>query len=157
MIRFDLFGRRFVVYFRKVQEIKGLNSECKDGTHIGMVDIDDDDIVYLREELKRVMFVYGIPRADIMSTGKPGGFHLYLWKGFTFRESLKVMMEFSTCDLAHIRWTIKRGHATLRLTDKGGRKIKKIETIYRGGDGERQLWDLKSWVRYQSGVWADDG
>ena len=153
MIKFDLFGRRFVLYFRKVIVVKGLNSECKDGTHIGMVDIDNDDIQYLREELKRVMFTYGVPRADIMSTGKPGGYHVYLWKGFTFRESLRVMLEFPTCDLAHVRWTIKRGHATLRLTDKKGRRIKILETLHRGGNDERQLYDLKSWVKYQTGVW----
>ena len=155
MIRFVLFGRRFVVYFRKVQEIKGLNSECKDGTHIVMVDIDDDTYSSVQEDVRTVMERHHIPRADIMSTGKPGGFHVYLWKGFKFRETLNIMMEFPTLDLNHLRWTIKRGHATLRLTDKQGRKVRKETTLCGLGLGERYLTDLKSWVKYQTGVFAD--
>ena len=152
MIKFDVFGRRFVVYFRKVQEVKGLNSELKDGYHIGMVDIDGDDLPYVIEETKRVMWQYRVGRADIMSTGKPGGFHVYLWGRFTFQESLRLMLEYPTADLQHIRWTIKRGHATLRLTPKEGRKITKLETLYNDAYEETQMTDLKSWVKYQTGV-----
>lgn len=155
MIRFDIFGRRFVVYFRKVQEIKGLNSECKDGSHIVMVDIDDEPLQGVQVDCYKVMAEHMIQHAEIMSTGKPNGWHVYLWKGFTFRESLQIMLEFEHCDLNHVRWTIKRGHATLRLTDKQGRKIRKVKTLHSPGTRDMTLKDLKSWVKYQTGVWED--
>ena len=151
MIGFNVFNRRIVLYCRKVEQIKGLNSTLKDGSHIGMVDIDGDELPYVIEETKRVMWQYRIGRADIMSTGKPGGFHVYLWGRLTFQESLRAMLEYPTVDLQHIRWTIKRGHATLRLSAKSGRKITKVETLHNDAYEETFMHDLKSWVKYQTG------
>ena len=87
-----------------------------------------------------------------MSTGKPGGFHVYLWGSMTFTESLRAMLEFPTVDLQHVRWTMKRGHATLRIKGKSGRKITKVETLYNPAYEERFMHDLKGYVRYQTGV-----
>lgn len=156
MIKFDLFGRRFVLYFRKTVEVKGLNSECKDGSHIVMVDIDQAPLQHVKVDCYKVMAEHQIQTADIMTTGKPGGWHVYLWKGFTFRESLQVMLQFADCDLNHVRWTIKRGHATLRLTDKQGRRVRRMETLHSPGTRDKHLHDLKSWVKYQTGVFDDD-
>ena len=95
MIGFNLFNRRIVLYCRKVERVAGLNSTLKDGLHIGMVDIDRDSVENLLNETEHVMSKYRVGRADIMSTGKPGGYHVYLWGRLTFQESLRAMLEFT--------------------------------------------------------------
>ena len=151
MIGFNVFNRRIVLYCRRVERVAGLNSTLKDGKHIGMVDIDRDSLENVIKETEHVMSKYRVGRADIMSTGKPGGYHVYLWGRLSFKESLQAMLEFTRVDLQHVRWTIKRGHATLRLSAKSGRKITKVETLHNDAYEETFMHDLKSWVKYQTG------
>lgn len=141
---------KWVLYHERVERVHGINSTLKDGRHIIMVDIDRQSYDSIAAEMEDWMIVYNARRADLVSTGKPYGWHVYIWKAVDFKESLKCMLDFSRVDMQHVRWTIKRGHATLRTGPKRGRKVTKVLTLRQSGIGGPTHKDLKTWVEYET-------
>lgn len=141
---------KWVLYHEKVERVHGVNSTLKDGRHIIMVDIDRQSYDSIAEEMQGFMQLYDAARADLVSTGKPYGWHVYIWKAVPFKESVQCMLDFSHVDMQHVRWTIKRGHATLRTGPKRGRKVKHVLTLHNPGMKGPTHKDLKTWVEYET-------
>ena len=132
-LRFKLFGRRFVMYQRKVVTVKAVNSSLDEKYHIPMIDCDTINIINLMNEVSRLQQLFELGDASICSTGRPSSFHVYFWTRVTWRQAVMVASMCHYVDLKFLEFSLRRGHFTLRISDKKGRPIKEIMYIKSSG------------------------
>lgn len=128
-LKFSMFGRRIAFYMRKVQSVKGVNSDLPDGKHIPMLDVDDRTLRQVENEAARVQDRFGLGPAHIFSTGRPGGWHVYFLSRVDWKEAMRIAVDFDGTDTAHLVWSLRRGHFTLRFGRKSGRPVEFVSLI----------------------------
>ena len=96
------------------------------------------------------MYKRQLPYADYLPTGRPDSWHVYVFCKIDFDHALRVACAFPYCDPAHLIWSKKRRHFTLRYSPKGGRRIEwqgRVEGVRAAQCG---LPDFVSFTRYQT-------
>ncbi|KKM68435.1 hypothetical protein LCGC14_1460890 [marine sediment metagenome] len=110
---------RMTFTLAKIIKVMGVNSEYQPGQHVLMWDFDGESLETVVEELSWAQKRYNLPPVHIFS-GRPGGesFHAYCFKLVGMREMLRVLAETPSVDYGFLKWTVFRGHATLRIGPK---------------------------------------
>ena len=159
MIRFKAFGRMNVIYSRRVTWVEGINSTLKNNHSILMIDCDDINMYHLKNECKRLIEKYKLPRIDIFSTGRKDSYHLYCWCSRTFRECILIAMDCYYTDKKFIQFSLGRGHFTLRISKKNHRPISYVTSVESSIDNESIMYDLQSTTSYMtaSRVYSHNG
>ena len=125
-VKFTMFGRRFALYWRKVEKVKGVNSNLSHGGHLPMLDVEGISLRQVENEARRIQIKYALGPAQIFSTGRPDHFHVYYLTNCTWGRCMQLACDFEGVDANHLVWSLKRKHFTLRFSTKSGRPIEPV-------------------------------
>ena len=145
-----LFGRRIAFYARKVELVNGINSELGPGRHAILLDCDNCSERQLRSALAVWLDEWDMPRADYLTTGRPDSWHVYVFCSVDFAYALKAACCFPHCDPAHLLWSHRRGHFTLRFSSKRGRSIEWSGYVDGPQPASCSLDDFTSYTKYET-------
>lgn len=151
-VKFDFLNRRIAAYVRRVQKVSGLNSTLRDGKHAIFLDCDSCSERQLRAELAVWLERWNLPRADYHSTGRPDGWHVYVWCRLDIQTAIRYACDFPFCDAAHLVWSFRRRHFTLRISEKAGRSVDWQGYVDGPARRESSIDDFCSYVRYQTAL-----
>lgn len=149
-IRTKILGRRIVFYSRKVVPIGGVNSTTKNGLHIPMIDTDECTMNECMHHTRVLQQRYKLGDASICSTGRPNSFHVYIWTEMDWRNTVKVVASHQNCDLKHLLFSLRRGHFTLRISDKNNRKVEELVRMKSDYPSNVSYNDLQDFVLYET-------
>lgn len=150
IIRIQLASWRLTFTIAPVSAVIGVNSTLPDGNHILMWDFDDIPYPKVRNELQRVQGVYELPRIYILSSGKPRHHIAYCFKKVGWRTAVEIITFTHHVDWGFIKFGVYRGHFTLRVTPKSGRKPYLKRILPSEVQEDVFILELKSWVSYQT-------
>lgn len=106
----------------------GVNSKLEDGTHFLMWDFDNVDYMALLEGLRWVQWNNSLPTIYILES-TPGSYHAYCFKRKDWPTTLHILADTYGLDPAYFKIGVLRGFFTLRIKDKSGFQIRKIEEL----------------------------
>lgn len=149
-LRTKILNRRIVFYWRKITTVEGVNSDTLDGYHIPLLDTDDCTLLDLVVEMRRLQKMFNLGDVSICNTGRENSFHVYVWNKMTWRECVAVVANCRYIDMKHLHFSIRRGHFTLRISPKTGRKITEIYRIESSNPTTASYKDFKSFVTYET-------
>jgi len=141
---------RFTFTIAPVSTVIGVNSNLPNGKHILMWDFDETHIEEVEIELQRVQRTYQLPTIYIMQTKKDTNFIAYCYQQTEWRKAVEIITYTQGVDWGFIKFGVFRGHFTLRVTPKHGRKIRLVRTLPSTVKSDCTLYDLKSWVQYDT-------
>lgn len=127
-LHFELFGVEFGVITgvrKKLKEpIAGITNRTHDGYYIPFLDYDDMPFDWLEGELIDIQKQYNLGDLYVFASGQDK-FHVVGFDKLT-REEYQSLLNRSSCDANYkkIPFTWGRRVATLRATEKQGRKVK---------------------------------
>jgi len=120
--RFLLFGS-----LSRFERLVGMNSNMAHGDgHFVFIDCDQVDGGELLRSLKELQGKYDLGEILITSDDKVNSYRVWCFKVVPFRTLMRIISEFPYTDIDFIRWTARKGHATMRLTPKEGRAEQEV-------------------------------
>ena len=154
-IRIKKFNYTLFVMLSKTQTLEGVTSLQSDGKHIIMFDsIDDCNLNELKKVWKRIQQKYGLSDVFIVSD-KEGSYRVWCFTHVKFNVLIHILTEddvFNLMDYNFFYWTVSRGKATLRTSNKVNREPQKIVAVlesYPVSFDENELWEK---VTYDTGT-----
>ena len=150
IIKTTLGSWRFTWSMAPITHIIGVNSNLPDGNHILMWDFDFIDLKDIRVELKIIQRRYELPAIYILKTSPKQGFHAYCFKRVEWKTCVEILAATHHIDWNYFKYGIYRGHFTLRVSPKCGRKIVPDVTLESKFAEDASVTDLKSWVQYET-------
>jgi hypothetical protein len=141
---------KFTFTFAQVTDVIGVNSILPDGNHILMWDFDDADIEDITRELAKVQYENKLPRIYILTTGKPNHYIAYCFKKCSWRTAFAIISSTPGVDWNYIKYAAVRGHFTLRVSPKNGRKPQLARLITSFIPEDANITELRSWVKYET-------
>ncbi len=127
--RWQGLGRRLHFSFEKVTIVTGVNSKIDEHNHFLMWDFDDKPLSLVMESLLAVQKRFNLPAITILSTGKPGGYHAYCFKRYSFIEVQEILASTRNLDKNYLALGIGRGYFTLRFSDVKGREFERVAEL----------------------------
>jgi len=119
-IRIKLFGHTFFLMFAKTQTLEGVTSLQSDGKHIIMWDLEKCTLNQAKKTILEVQIKYGLPDIFIVSDAEES-FRGWCFSKVDFKTFLKILLDTGFLDWNFFWWTVKRGKATLRVSNKKNR------------------------------------
>ena len=152
-VRIKKFGFTVFIMLSKTQTLEGLTSIQSDGKHIIMFDSKDNcDLNELKECWKRIQQKYGLSNVFIVSD-KEGSYRIWCYTHVSFDILLKILLDaYDLMDWNFFYWTVTRGKATLRISNKKNSEPQKIVAVlesYPAIFNENELWEK---VTYDTGT-----
>lgn len=138
---------RFTFTFAPVTDIKGVNSTLPDGDHVHMWDFDDVDLELVVSALHYVQNLFKLPNIYILTTGSADHFIAYCFERASWIRSVQIVASTSLVDANFFKYGVYRGHWTLRVTPKEGRKPKCIKILSSPIPETASIDELNSWVQ----------
>ena len=148
MTRFRIRDWLFVFYVRKSKQVTGLNSTLINGDSMLMMDCDNVKMLDLQNELQRLKEKHKLPDLHIFTTGRLNSYHVYCWVSRPFTKCLAIAADCDYIDQKYLKFSMRREHFTLRISDKQGREIEYYDTIHSNYSNESQPGDLATRVTY---------
>jgi len=128
----------------------GVNSRLPDGNHILMWDFDDTKLTDVIDALTTVQHIYNLPPIHILET-KPGKNYIaYCFKRTPWRKAVEIIASTKHVDWNFFKYGVYRERFTLRVGEKDGSKPKWVWTIPSNEPEDCSVFDLKSWVKYET-------
>ena len=150
IVKITIGSWRFTFSMAPITKVIGVDSTLPDGNHILMWDFDHVDFWQVHDALVEVQQVYMLPRIYICRTSPRQGFHAWCFKRVPWRKAVEILAYTKHVDWNYFKYGIYRGHFTLRVSPKCGRKIK-LEYILESPHKEDvPLHELRSWVQYET-------
>ena len=149
-VKFRIGRYRFMSYCRPTQYVTGYDSDLPDGQHIVMIDTDSCSLRQVESECMRQQAKWGLGNAIIISTGRPDSWHVIYRTRRPWRQALAIAFDFEHCDLKHIKFSMDRGHFTLRLSPKSGRRLDFQSEIWAEPASDIYADDIFKAVRYET-------
>lgn len=115
---------------RKLNEpIAGITNRTEDGYYVPFLDYDEMPFEWVKGELIDIQKEYRLSKLYVFSS-KQDSFHVVSFDKLT-REQYQDLLSRSSCDPQYkkVPFTWGRRVATLRATEKGGRKMRLFATI----------------------------
>jgi hypothetical protein len=141
---------KFTFTFAQVTDVIGVNSILPDGNHILMWDFDDVPLRDVAYHLRFDQKEYCLPPIYILSTGQKNHYIAYCFKRVPWRIAYAIVAQTPGVDWNFLKYAAVRGHFTLRVSPKNGRKIK-LEAVLKSTVPENvNVKELKSWVKYET-------
>ncbi|MGB9676648.1 MAG: hypothetical protein ACPL0C_05625 [Candidatus Bathyarchaeales archaeon] len=89
---------------------------------------------------------------DIWITSDAGGsYRAWCFSKRPFKQYLKILLDTRHLDWNFFYWTVKRGQATLRTSDKQGRPCQRVVACLKGYE-ETQIPSILTHVVYDTGL-----
>lgn len=127
-VRFGSFT--FAVHFAKITQVTGVLSRRGDGSHFILWEFDDTPLDRVKMALKKSQRHFRLPDIFVASSGLGDHYHAYCFKPVSFRELVRILGWTDDIDLKFLRWTLYRGQATLRISEKAGRTVSWIARLH---------------------------
>lgn len=141
---------RITLSVGRVTDVKGINSELKDGRHIIMWEFDETDWQLVKRSLMYVQTDRRLPTIYISRSHPGGGYHAYCLVAVPWIQSVHIVSGTPLVDPGYINMCAIRGHWTLRLTDKGMGAPEFWEELPSLRRETASTLDLKSYVKYEA-------
>ncbi|MBU1067745.1 hypothetical protein KKE60_08155 [Patescibacteria group bacterium] len=138
---------RFTWTFAPVTDVTGVNSTLPDGRHIPMWDFDDIPLHDVAYELHGVQQAGFLSNIYILQTGKKDHYIAYCFKAQTWTLSKMTVCAARSVDANFFKYGVYRGHWTLRVTPKEGRKPKLVAILHSPIPEDTSIDELNSWVK----------
>jgi len=163
---------RFTATFAPVTDVKGVNSLLPDNMHILLWDFDNTALQFVVKELTAVQRTYKLAPIYIVETkkgvlfddtyedyarfmalyiaGKLGNYNAYCFKKHDWRKTVEIIAYTQGVDWNYFKWGVFRKRFTLRVTDKEGRKSRRVFILPSMVKEDIAIKDLKSFVQYET-------
>lgn len=149
-LRFRFLNHRIVFYNRRIYETGGINSNLKNGLHVPMFDFDYINIRELETEMMRLRDEFNLGQILIMNTGKYDSYHGIVLNAMSWRDAVALVASCKYTDLKHLQFSLRRGHFTLRVLPKAGRKLYLTSIIRSENPSDVRIKDIDSYVLYET-------
>lgn len=144
---------RVTFTFAKVAKVIGVNSNLEDGRHILMWDFDDVGLSDVKQALRIVQTRYFLSDIYILVTKGKSNYIAYCFSSQDWRRAVEIIAQTLFVDYQFLRFGVYRSHFTLRVSSKGDRVPLLIAKLDGYEAPDCNLWDLKSWVKYETLSW----
>ena len=116
-------------FITRTQSVTGLISKIPNGLdqHYPLWDFDNSNLDEVMESLETAKNDFMLNNIYIMSD-KEGSYRAFSLTPVDFRTLLGIIIFTKGTDFQFFNWTVKRGYATIRMTEKIGRRDNKIIT-----------------------------
>lgn len=141
---------RFTFTFAPVTDVVGVNSNLPDGKHIIMWDFDDIPLWLVRGALEVVATKFRMPNIYIFTTGAPDHYVAYCFKRVCWSDSVMIVATTAGVDPNFFKYGVYRGHWTLRVTPKEGRKPRLVQVLASPLKEDCFVEGLNSWTKYET-------
>jgi len=120
--RIDFLNYFIQLIIYKLEWTEGLASLIPDtDKHLCMWDFDNCSLKTVIESLTPVQNKYNLPDIHIYADNKENSYRASSPSRLTFNQLLHVLIDTPNIDRHYIEWTLKKGHATIRIGNKAGR------------------------------------
>ena len=150
IVKFTIGCWRFTSSMAPIVNIIGVDSTLDGDDHIIMWDFDAAIYTDVRNELLKVQRVYELPNIYISETSKDSGYHAWCFKRVSWRKLVEILAFTHLIDWHYFKYGIYRGHFTLRVSTKCGRKKRHVEILRSKVPDDVTIHDLKKWVNYET-------
>ena len=127
-IRIKLFGHTFFLMFAKTQTLEGVTSLQPNGKHIIMWDLEKCSLQQAKKTLLEMQIKYGLSDIFIVSDAEES-FRGWCFSKVDFKTFLQILLDTKFLDWNFFWWTVKRGKATLRVSNKENRASQEIVSV----------------------------
>ena len=110
------------------QTLEGLTSLQPNGKHFIFWDLENCSLEQAEKTLRKVQKQYCLSNIFITSD-IDRSFRAWCFSKVDFKIYLKILLDTDYCDWNFFYWTVKRGKATLRTTNKKNREPQKIVSV----------------------------
>ena len=121
------------------QTLEGLTSQVGKDKHIILWDLEDCSLDEAKKTLSTVQFCHRLGDVFVVSDAE-NSFRGWCFSVRSWKEYLIILLETDCLDYNFFYWTVRRGSATLRLSDKAGRHLSGVLPSWRVTS---RLWFLK--------------
>jgi hypothetical protein len=141
---------KFTFTFAQVTDVIGVNSTLPDGNHILMWDFDDYPLKDVEYILKVKQRHHQLPNIYVLTTGKPNHYIAYCFARYPWRAAFGIVASTHGVDWNFIKYAAVRGHFTLRVSPKNGRKPRLVSILKSKHPESAQIRELRNWVKYET-------
>ncbi|MEM2704079.1 MAG: hypothetical protein QXR45_13065 [Candidatus Bathyarchaeia archaeon] len=148
-----LFKFRNITVFFMVsasQTLEGITSKVGEDQHIILWDLEKCTLEQAKETLAEVQYKYRLGDIWITSDAE-GSYRGWCFSRRPFKEYLKILLDTKYLDWNFFYWTVKRGQATLRTSNKQGRPPQKVVAYLKGYE-LTTIPEKVVFVRYDTGL-----
>jgi len=120
----------FTLFFMvaKTQTLEGVTSLQPDGTHIVLWDLEKCTLEQAEITLRKVQKKYCLSHIFIVSDIERS-YRAWCFSKVNFKNYLMILLDTDFLDWNFFYWTVKRGKATLRTSNKKNREPQKIVSV----------------------------
>jgi hypothetical protein len=113
------------------QSLEGVTSKIGKDEHLVLWDLEKCTLEQAKETLTNVQYKYRLGDIFIVSDCE-GSYRAWCFSRRSFKEYLKILLDTEHLDWNFFYWTVKRGQATLRTSNKQGRPPQKVVAYLNG-------------------------
>ena len=96
--------------------------------HYVLMDMDNQDYSTVIQNLNPIIAQYNLENVVLMSD-KEDSYRIFSPTPVTYKTLLQILLNTKGVDYLFFKWTVRRGYATIRLSNKKGRNAVKIINI----------------------------
>lgn len=150
ILKLTIAGWRFTWSMAPITKVIGVNSNLPNGNHVLMWDFDESTKEYVTESLLHIQNIYALPNIYILETKKDTNYIAYCFHQCSFRKCVEIIATTKGVDWNYFKYGVYRGHFTLRVSSKCGRKPRLIWTLAGLTPENCTVNELRSWVQYET-------
>lgn len=150
ILKFRMWKFRITFTFARVIDVVGVNSKLPDGSHILMWDFDGVKIADVIEALDIQQKRYPLSDIYVLETTLNTNYIAYCFTKVPFFEAVKIVITTKYVCHNFVKFGVIRGHFTLRVSPKCGRKPKLVVILKGMYPPDVTVDDLNSWVYYET-------
>ena len=109
----------------KTQTLMGINSNTDNGLHFVFLDCDSVRLNELSISLLELQKEFDLGEMYVTSD-TPGNYRVWCFDRVEFRTLIQIIARCPYTDIDFLRWTARKGCATMRLSTKAGRKPQEV-------------------------------
>jgi len=113
------------------QSLEGVTSKVGKDEHLILWDLEKCTLEQAKETLTNVQYKYRLGDIFIVSDCE-GSYRAWCFSRRSFKEYLKILLDTEHLDWNFFYWTVKRGQATLRTSNKQGRPQQQVVAYLKG-------------------------
>jgi len=121
----------FFFMISSTQTLEGVTSKVGEDQHIILWDLEKCTLEQAKETLSDVQYKYHLSDIWITSDAE-GSYRAWCFSRRFFKEYLKILLETEHLDWNFFWWTVRRGQATLRTSNKQGRPPQQVVAYLKG-------------------------
>jgi len=132
------------------QTLEGVTSKISQNEHIVLWDLEGCSLNEARKTLAEIQFRHKLGDIFVVSDAEKS-FRAWCFSIRSWKEYLRILLETQHLDYNFFYWTVRRGSATLRISNKKGRPPQKV-VAYLDGYEETKIPESMVHVIYDTGL-----